>query len=47
MLVRLHPWKEQEKFGDASRTILQEAVMRAKFESYQQGNEDGKRRAVK
>lgn len=44
--MRLHPYGEQKKFEDAIRTIVSEAVMRAKLESYQQGSEDGKRRAV-
>jgi hypothetical protein len=36
LLVRLHPYKDQKKFEDAIRTILKEAVERAKLEGYEQ-----------
>ena len=47
LLVRLHPWKEQWKSEGAIRTIVKEAVERARLEGYEQGFADGKRRAVK
>ena len=47
LLVRLNPVKEQEKFEDVIRTIMQEAAVEARHEGYQQSLADGKRRAVK
>jgi hypothetical protein len=46
MLLRLHPYGDQKKFEDAIHTKVIEAVLRAELEGFQQGYEDGKRRAV-
>ena len=45
-LVVMHNWKQQKHLEDAIRELVRLAVERAELEGYQQGYEDGKRRAV-
>jgi hypothetical protein len=45
-LVVMHDWKQQKQLEGAIRDLVRLAVERATFEGYQQGYEDGKRRAV-
>jgi len=45
-LVVMHDWKQQKKLEAAIRSLVRLAVERATLEGYQQGYNDGKRRAV-
>jgi len=45
-LVVMHDWQQQKQLEEAIRELVRLAVLRAEFEGYQQGLEDGKRRAV-
>jgi hypothetical protein len=45
-LVVMHDWKEQRQLEKAIRDLVRLAVERAALEGYQQGYEDGKRRAA-
>jgi hypothetical protein len=42
----MHDWTEQKQLEEAIRDLVRLAVERATLEGYQQGYEDGKRRAV-
>jgi hypothetical protein len=42
----MHDWQQQKQLEEAIRDLVRQAVLRAEFESYQHGYEDGKRRAV-
>jgi hypothetical protein len=46
VLVVMHDWQQQKQLEEAIRDLVRLAVERATLESYQQGYEDGKRRAV-
>ena len=45
-LVVMHDWEQQKQLEAAIRDLVRLAVERATLEGYQQGYEDGKRRAV-
>jgi len=45
-LVAMHVWKQQKQLEEAIRDLVRQTVARAELEGYQQGYEDGKRRAV-
>jgi len=45
-LVVMHDWKQQKQLEEPIRDLVRLAVERAELEGYQQGLEDGKRRAV-
>jgi hypothetical protein len=45
-LVVMHDWKQQKQLEETIRDVMRLAVERAELEGYQQGYEDGKRRAV-
>jgi hypothetical protein len=45
-LVVMHDWQQQKRLEDTIRYLVRLAVERATLEGYQQGYQDGKRRAV-
>jgi hypothetical protein len=45
-LVVMHDWKQQKELEAAIRDPVRQALKQAELEGYQQGCEDGKRRAV-
>jgi hypothetical protein len=46
VFVAMHDWKQQKQLEEAIRDLVRLTVERATLEGYQQGCEDGKRRAV-
>jgi hypothetical protein len=42
----MHDWKQQKQLEGTIRDLVRLAVERAELEGFQQGFEDGKRRAV-